>query len=45
MAKDAATAERSEGAKGESLRGLLAHYLEFIDASDFDRKQKFSIWL
>ncbi|MBB6466379.1 hypothetical protein HNQ96_002244 [Aminobacter lissarensis] len=24
------------------LRGILVHYLEFIDGSDFDKKQKFA---
>lgn len=42
IAKDAAKEEGKASRKGEALRGLLAHYLEFIDASDFD-KQKLPI--
>lgn len=45
IAKDAAKAERGERTKDKSLRGLLANYLEFIDVSDFDKKQKFAIRL
>ncbi|WP_378943051.1 hypothetical protein [Mesorhizobium sp. ANAO-SY3R2] len=43
MVKDAARAEFAEHTKGERPRGLLAQYLEFIDPSDFDNKQKFSV--
>lgn len=45
IAKDAAKKNRNEPAKGETLRGVLANYLEFIDASDSDKKQRFSIRL
>lgn len=38
-AKDRAT--MASDAHTNELRGLLAHYLEFIDRSDFDKKQKF----
>lgn len=45
IARDAAKEDRNEGSNGEALRGLLAQYLEFIDASDIDKQQKLSIRL
>ena len=40
---DAAQKDRNERTKSETLRGLLAHYLEFIDGSVSEKKQKFAI--
>ncbi|AWC24500.1 hypothetical protein CO731_03988 [Aminobacter sp. MSH1] len=45
IARDAAKEDHDEGTKGEALRGLLAQYLEFIDASDIYKKQKLYIRL
>ncbi len=33
------------GVAGEALRGVLAHYLEFIGESDFGKEERNSIWL
>jgi hypothetical protein len=44
-AKDNATMAADEPTpdqRSNELRGLLAHYLEFIDGSDFDKKRRFS---
>lgn len=41
MSLDSARKDRNERTRGETLRGLLAHYLAFIDGSVSEKKQKF----